>query len=363
MRYSSIDLLRTFAIFVMVVVHFCENLAGYTPAIAGFGAPMFMLLSGVSYRLWLNGQLARDVAESDISKTTVRRGLFLFGLGFVFNIFIWLPEDAFNWDVLTLIGFGLIVLNIARRLPPELIILFCALVYIISPVARSIAQWPTYWTDGYFDPDWTLSDIVQGFLVVGYFPVLPWIIFPLAGFASGTLVFGQTRQSTVNFGAIKQGMAWGLGLIGIASAVVVIRIVFAERFPSDWPAIWTMFPPSAEYVMGVLGFAVFSFFGGYWVVDHKATANRFVWLKSVTATFSRYSLSAYILHHIAHVWPMWVYAVATGQETTYYWQQVTTVPTAICLACVYFMVSFALFRWMERTERPGIESAMRWLCD
>lgn len=363
MRYSSIDILRTLAIFVMVVVHFCENLAGYTPPIAGFGAPLFMLLSGVSYRLWLNGQLSRDVSETQISKVTIRRGLFLFGLGFVFNILIWLPEDTFNWDVLTLIGSGLITLNIARRLPPPLILLFCGTVYVISPLARSIAQWPTYWQDGYFDPDWTLADVLQGFLVVGYFPVLPWIIFPLAGFVAGTAVFGQSREQQPAIAKIIHSVWIGVGLIAVSGTMVAARVIFPQWFPSDWPAIWTMFPPSAEYVLGMLGVGIVGFCGGYLLLDIPTTVERFRTLKSFAATLSRYSLSAYILHHIAHVWPLWIYAISTGRDTTFYWQQATTVPVAIALGCVYFVLSFILFRWIEKNQWPTLESAMRWVCD
>ena len=63
MRYSSIDILRTFAIFVMVLVHFGENLSGYTSPFTGFGAPLFAFLSGVSYRLWMIGQESRGTED------------------------------------------------------------------------------------------------------------------------------------------------------------------------------------------------------------------------------------------------------------------------------------------------------------
>jgi len=367
-RYSSIDILRTLAIFVMVIVHFCENLAGYTPPINGFGAPLFMLVSGISYRLWLNGKLSRNISETQISKITIRRGLFLFGLGFVFNVFIWLPEDAFNWDVLTLIGVGLITLNVARRLPPSIILLFCAVVYAISPLARSIADWPAYWPDGYFDPDLTLSDMLQGFLVVGYFPVLPWILFPLIGFVTGTLVFGQSRDQRPDAAAIVRGIWIGAGMMIVSASVVSARTYLPSLFPANWPAIWTMFPPSAEYVLATSGFGVFGFCSGFLWLDHTKPDQtqpiaRFQTLRSLAATLSRYSLSAYILHHVVHVWPLWVYAVSTGQETTVYWQQATTVPVALVLSCIYFLLSFALFRWMEKNDHPAVESAMRWVCD
>lgn len=367
MRYASIDILRTLAIFVMVIVHFCENLAGYTPRIAGLGAPVFMLLSGISYRLWLNGQLSKNVSETQISKVTIRRGLFLFGLGFVFNVFIWLPEDAFNWDVLTLIGFGLITLNVARRLPPAIALLFCGVVYVISPLARSIAEWPLYWENQYFDPDMTLVDVLQGFLVVGYFPVLPWIIFPLIGFVTGTYVFGESRQHKPDLKVTARGIWAGAIMMVIAAGVVAIRSFWPSIFPDDWPAVWTMFPPSAEYVLATIGFGVFSFCSGYLWLDaagqQRDSVVRFQTLRSLAGTLSRYSLSAYILHHMVHVWPLWIYAVSTGQETTVYWQNATTVPVALTLACIYFLLSFGLFRWMEKNDYPAVESTMRWVCD
>ena len=115
MRYVSIDILRTFAIVVMVFVHFAENLAGFEFPGAGFGAPIFALLSGVGYRLWLEGRRARGASQEEISKVSIRRGLFVLGVGFLFNVLVWLPEDTFNWDVLTLIGAALLILNGKRK--------------------------------------------------------------------------------------------------------------------------------------------------------------------------------------------------------------------------------------------------------
>ena len=93
MRYHSIDILRMVAIFVMVIVHFGENLSGFDFALAGFGAPLFAMLSGASYRLWINGQATLGVDEEQISKISIRRGLFVIGVGFAFNILVWLPEE------------------------------------------------------------------------------------------------------------------------------------------------------------------------------------------------------------------------------------------------------------------------------
>src|SRR4051812_1056538 len=89
MRYASIDLLRTLAIVLMVVVHFMENLAGVDWAPAGAGAPLFAFLAGVSFRLWARSEEAKGTPDAVIRLIAVRRGLFLFALGFAFNVCVW----------------------------------------------------------------------------------------------------------------------------------------------------------------------------------------------------------------------------------------------------------------------------------
>lgn len=182
MRYPSIDILRTFAICVMVLVHFGENLSGFHSPITGFGAPLFAFLAGVSYCLWSRAQTVRGKSESEISRISVRRALFVFGVGFAFNIFVWLPEDIFNWDVLTFIGASLLFLTVTRHLPLQVLTVISIASLLASPVLREIVDYAAYWQNDYFDPDMTLADVIIGFLVTGYFPLLPWIVFPLAGF-------------------------------------------------------------------------------------------------------------------------------------------------------------------------------------
>ena len=131
-RLASIDLLRTVAIVLMTLVHFVENLAGsydiesgpfiganrYWWMPTGFAAPLFTFLSGVSYRLWADAQASRGRDDEEISKISVRRGLFLILFGLLFNVLVWMPEDIFNWDILPLIGTAMLALDLARRTPP-----------------------------------------------------------------------------------------------------------------------------------------------------------------------------------------------------------------------------------------------------
>ena len=362
MRYHSIDLLRSFAIVVMVIVHFTENLAGYTPLIAGLGAPTFLFLTGLSYRLWLNAKQARGVTETKIAKSTVRRGLFLFGLGFAFNVLVWLPEDTFNWDVLTLIGVGMITLNLARQLPPTITFLACLGLTSLTPLLQFEADWQAYWTPGYFDPDLTLTDVVLGFLVVGYFPIFPWLAFPLIGFLFGTFQFAETPDPKREDRFAQLGWQAGLTLMLLAVFVVLGSANSSGETATFLSQSWRMFPPGVAYMAGTLGFVLFAFGLSFLFFD-RDRRDRFQSLHRITDTLSRHSLSAYLLHHIIHLYPLWIYGSFSANDPTAYWQKAMSVPWSLAAAIACLTLMYVIFRLMDRYHRGGIEAWMRWLCD
>lgn len=362
MRYHSIDLLRSFAIVVMVIVHFTENLSGYTPLIAGLGAPTFLFLTGLSYRLWLNGKFAKGIAETDIAKSTIRRGLFLFGLGFAFNVLVWLPEDTFNWDVLTLIGVGMITLNLARQLPPMITSLTCSGLISLTPLLQAEADWQAYWTSGYFDPDLSLTDVVLGFLVVGYFPIFPWLAYPLIGYLFGTFQFAETPDPKREDRIARRGWQAGLALMFLA----ILVVGGSSAMPGETAALlsksWRMFPPGIAYVTGTLGFVLFAYGVSFLLLD-RGWRDRFQGFHQITDTLSRHSLSAYLLHHITHLYPLWIYGSFSAGDPTAYWQQAMSTPWALAAAFAFLPLMYATFRLMDRYHRRGIEAWMRWLCD
>ncbi len=360
MRYTSIDILRTIGIIVMVLVHFSENLAGATPRFAGLGAPVFAFISGISYFLWAQGQQARGKSELDISKTSVRRGLFVIGLGFLFNILVWLPEDTFTWDVLTFIGTALLVLNLARNIPIPVLVVGAILALGISPILRALAEYPLYWENGYFDPDLTLSDLAIGFLACGYFPFFPWIAYSLIGFVTASLVFGRHEAEKTYAGKVV--MAGGL-LMAIAATALLTRGFMPTMVSQKLVEGWTMFPPTIPYVLGTLGMGIFLFGITHRFVDLNPQAAKYRGLLDITKTFSRYSLTIYVLHHVVHLWPLWIYAVVQGYEPTYFWQKVMTTTPALGLAVLFLAICYFVLRWIGPDERYGIESWMRWVCD
>jgi len=374
MRYPSIDILRTIAIVVMVFVHFGQNLSGYAVPVAGLGAPLFAILSGVSYRLWLNGQIKRGISDEVISKISTRRGLFVFGVGFAFNIFVWLPEDAFNWDVLTFIGIALLLLNIARRLPLSISVLIAIVSLLVSPLLREMADYPAYWVNNYYEGDLTLSDVLIGFLATGYFPIFPWITYSLVGFVTGSLLFGDAGEGLAPVSdqegegePPKRSPGWTMVAIGgaflsVSLTLLLMRPYLPEVVSKKLLGGWTMFPPTIEYILGTIGWALFLFGLMHQFVDRNPRVLQFTGWMSIAKTFSRYSFTIYVLHHIVHLWPLWIYGITMGQEPTYYWTIAMSTAWSMPLALLFLVCCYFALRWTGPERRLGIESWMRWLC-
>ncbi|MDG1990855.1 MAG: heparan-alpha-glucosaminide N-acetyltransferase domain-containing protein [Pirellulales bacterium] len=377
MRLLSIDILRTAAIGMMVLVHFVENLsAQYSPSVAGpasrehlwwlpvgLAAPLFTLLAGVSYYSWLTLQRDRGIDDRTISKRTVRRGLFLIGIGFAFNVFVWLPEDTFNWDILTFIGSALIFLNIIRKIPTEVLVFGIILVAIISPALQGISDYYAFWVNGYFEYDFILSDIVLGYLATGYFPIFPWIIFPAIGFVIAPILFPSAATHSRGQRPSKLLLTTCLSIGCIAASVVLQQITFLS------PLIYrkTMFPASTSYLLGAIGLSTLSLFALHRIVDKKEDetthSHAFEDLAKWFRVVSKHSLSIYLIHHMIHLWPLWIYGLMTVGEPTAHWQKTLPVIFSTTLALFFCALVIPAFLIIDKYRVPTAERIMRWIGD
>lgn len=373
-RQPSIDILRSLAIAMMVTVHFVENLSGaygltegpftganrYWWAPTGFAAPLFTFLSGVSYRLWLAGQQRRGRDTDAVAKATIRRGLLLFLLGLAFNVLVWLPEDVFNWDILTFVGAGLIVLDTVRRLPPAVPLFACGVIVVAAPVMRELVGYSDYWSDGFFDPGFTLGDVLIGFFVTGYFPLFPWLVFPIAGYLAAPAIFSPPEDAPRS-----RPVLVGVSLVVAAAATVLVPRLLPAALVAT-PAAWTMCPASTAYVLGTLGGAILAATILHRTIDRAVAGwtdgRRSRWL-DWTAALSRHSLSIYLLHHVVHLWPLWLAGLATTGAATSLWQKAVPADVAVGLAFVFLAVATALVVRLDRSGAPTTESVLRWLCD
>jgi len=368
-RLVSIDLLRTLALVQMTLVHFVENLAGsydiesgpfiganrYWWMPTGFAAPLFTFLSGVSYRLWADAQVSRGRDSEELSKITVRRGLFLILFGFAFNVLVWMPEDIFNWDILTLIGTAMLALDVARRTPPAVTVFACGLLVGLAPILRAVADYRSFWAAGYYDYDFTFADVLTGYLATGYFPVFPWLALPLAGFAAAPWIYGPEADRRP-----RAALAIGGLLLATSAAVMAVRPLVPARLITH-DRLWTMFPPTTAYMLGTIGGGI-----ALAAVLHRAIDGRDdvpEWLERIVGAMSRHSLTLYVLHHAAHVWPLWIAGFVTAGDPDALWQVATPASTAIAWAVAFLCLAAWLTEWMDREDAPSAESLLRWLCE
>ncbi|MGV3609213.1 MAG: heparan-alpha-glucosaminide N-acetyltransferase domain-containing protein [Planctomycetaceae bacterium] len=368
MRNPSIDILRGIAILLMIQVHFVENLSQREASFAWlydtsqflgkFPAPLFTFLSGLSYCLWLRKQHSLGKSEREITLCTLRRGLLLFGAGIAFNVLVWLPEDTFNWDVLTLIGTSQIFLAFFRTLSNRSIAAICLGIVLASPALRAITDYPAYWEGNAYEYDFTLHDVVCGFFVDGYFPLFPWLAFPLSGYLVANQLYPAKNSPSQELDLSP--WKW----VAICALTAITLLVLGPKTwlgkADHYEQEVAEFPASIPYVSGMLGISMASLILLKRWVDPKWTSPKPTLILTILRRFSSFSLTVYVVHHMAHLWPMWIYGTLIEGEPTYFWQQATSTPAAIGLAILFTAVCYPCLVFLESLGGYDLEHFLRW---
>ncbi|GIW80675.1 MAG: hypothetical protein KatS3mg105_2482 [Gemmatales bacterium] len=369
MRYLSLDLLRGIAVILMIQVHFVDNLSRHDDSTAcvdfisetilgTISAPLFTFVSGISYYLWLRKQDQADQSDQAITKKSILRGCFLFVAGLVFNFLLWLPEGVFNWDILTLIGSALVILAFGRRLPLSILALAGVMILLLSPPLRIVGDYAAYWYEEQsYSYDFTIRDIAFGFVANGFFPLFPWLIFPISGFIVGALVFESTSAYT----------GWSLlvaaaGLMAIAALGIALAPGSPHAVGRLFASGYSMYPPTTEYIAGTLGLSLAAFVLLHRFVDGRADVLGTLLPVRILQRFGMYSLTLYVLHQMMHLWPLWAYGWLSGHEATFFWRRALGTPTALGLALVCLVGCYAAASFLDQHRQLALESLMRKIC-
>ena len=367
MRLVSVDVLRAIAILLMVQVHFVANLSprvassaalyDLSDALGVLPAPLFAFLSGLSLWLWLRREKGRDRSELALSKVVVRRGLSLFGAGLAFAFFIWLPDEIFDWDILTLLGASTLILFLLRKWPSRWLLGLAILVLLASPPLRTASDYASHWPGEEYIYRFTLKDVIFGFLLQGYFPLLPWIIFPLVGFAMGKGYWGDESGEGLQGWGVP---AVGLGLVGLAGVGLSEEVPRAVR---GYFSELTFFPSSTTYVVGVLGVIVLGLWVAYRGLDGRRVSPGGRAL-TFLGRYSRFSLTTYVVHHAVHVWPLLLLAAWNGKrDPWWYLGGVVSTPVALALTLLFIVGFYGVLVALERRKGYSFEGVLRWLSE
>jgi hypothetical protein len=266
---------------------------------------------------------------------------------------------------LTLIGGAAVILIPMRNWPPSALISLCILILLITPWLRELADYNFYWIDGDFEYDkQTLSEVLLGFVLNGYFPLLPWLIFPLAGFALGQMFYRNAPQGSVPSIVPLLGVL----MIVLALVGVVLGVRFQSRLPvwiaayhaTAWPE--NFHPATTVFLLGSLGACVIAL----WVLNRKVDLNEGIDEEGRTLTFlkrySTYAFSAYVAHVAFTLWLIWI--VAWWQQRTrldVYLGKFVSLPAALACSVIFIAVFYAIIIVMEHHKKYSLEYFMRWI--
>ncbi|MFI5220706.1 MAG: heparan-alpha-glucosaminide N-acetyltransferase domain-containing protein [Bacteroidia bacterium] len=269
-RDHSIDIIRGFAILVMIPANFSPSLLPDPPPFwfrifESLAAPLFVCISGYISSAYFTISLYKNI----------QRALFVLLAAAAVDFLIWQTTPFFSFDVLYVIGFCIPLHYLVRKWNSNYTLALAIVLMVTSPVMQFIF--------GYNEDLAYLNDIkdqpvhliilrmVQSFFIDGWFPFLPW-----AGISMlGRFLFLNSEKKFIIHGALLTG----------------ISVILYFFFPSPWHLregnSELFYPPGVVFLTFSTGFLflIFSF--------KNAFDNSFF---RHSKLFGRHSLAIYFLH-------------------------------------------------------------------
>jgi predicted acyltransferase len=135
------------------------------------------------------------------------------------------------------------------------------------------------------DPVAALTGIVAG----AWFPILPWLAFPVAGLVLGRQLSGgrvRTSKRWILLGLA--GLAAGLGL-----ALLALRLGHANPV-TEYLSVFSLTPDSMSMVVFQFGLVLVLLGIAHWAIDGRTQGR---WMAPVRLV-SRYALTVYVLSYL-----------------------------------------------------------------
>jgi uncharacterized membrane protein len=262
-RIDAVDWLRGLAVVLMIQTHlydaWCSPAAKLTAAyswtrfLGGIPSRLFLLLVGVSMAIRYEGQIARKVDHATMVRTGAKRGAEVLLLAYLFRLQEYILGGCYDWrdlfrvDILNCIGASMIAtafISAPRRGRPQIAV---ALVAAAICVALGPIVGPAHFP--HFLPR-PLTSYFGGQRPMAWFPLFPWLAWPLVGVALGhywVRMSGDARRQTIAFVTT--------GAVGLATTYAVI---FVRRwnphiihYPSEM--VQQMGPGTFFYRLGYMG--------------------------------------------------------------------------------------------------------------
>ena len=249
--------------------------------VAGFGAPVFLFLAGMSVTLAAAARLARGHGPREVASAALKRGLWIFGLAFLFRFQSWIisggafPRSLLKVDILNVMGVAMIVaaaLWYAGRRDAGRAAVFAAATIaaaLLTPLVRA-----TPWLAALPDPiEWYVRPAGGATT----FTLLPWAGFLTAGAAVSVWLARTDARG-------ERGLNAALAVIGLGIAAASYGASFLPPL-FEGTTFWTSSPAFFFLRLGLLIAAV----------PAAYLLTRF-WRGAALEDFGRASLFVYWIH-------------------------------------------------------------------
>lgn len=367
-RIASIDMLRGLAIIGVALVH---SVLYLSPEPVGFdftyflvswafgatGAALFATMVGASF-IFSTHKLDAVPLRLIIGGAAVR-GLFLVIVSAIISLITVGPDYALQGDILQFIGVASFLIAFLYRLPSKVLVLIAIGIWAAAPLLRSALGFVDHWGGGMsitavvapeglavdpvglFAPGLDLLAWLEGMLAIGWFPLFPWLAFPVLGLVAGRALLAHPPKLSRNWVLLGLGLlALGLGTALFAASQGGQDAVTGYLSPLSFtPDSTTMVVLQAGLVFIYLGLA-------HAGLDHGRHHGR--WL-AVLTVYGRHALTFYVGSWLVIYAPLLVIDGSdAGLMGTY---------AALIFGLAYTVAAYPVLRiW----ERHGSVGSLEW---
>ncbi len=380
-RRDSIDALRGLALIGMIICHYPIYLssgAGQDAMLfflsnhllgGDFGASWFVFLVGLCQAL---SSKKIDAPRSGNTRRTIVRGAAIFIIGLLFLYILHGYEELWDWDILTFIGATTILLLPVRRMPNWSVLLACAAIFFMTPWLRSFVDLAPLYGGGFENVEWfsnyfpnLLFDPLQdyqgadsflgnilGFVLVGQFPLCPWLAYPLVGFVVGRRMVQNQLASDAPFFLL---LGLSFTFLGLLAATAGSQLaVFSIQ--NDYITPLSFYPLSFSMSWLVLGVVLVLFIGLWRRYDATPQdAEKVSMFLAYTRLMSKYSLTVYISHFAVFLIPFRIVQFTTGTNLQ---RNLVSTPTAFAMGIALLLLYAPV---LKRWDAAGGKYSCEWL--
>jgi uncharacterized membrane protein len=295
LRRAYIDWLRGIAVMIMFISHATDawtrdadrasRIYYAKDILAGFGAPLFLLLAGTAIAYSAAARVRRGVPDRTAARQVIARGWQIFGIAFVFRMQLYVTSFFYRWrsllkvDILNIMGPSIaaagFVWGMGRTATGKTLALLVPV--IVLPLATPFIRG--------LDALGSLPDPLESYVRpaggLANFTFFPWAAFVFVGAAIGVILERAPDARD------ESRRVWMITSAGAAMAIAAYLLSFQ---PSPFPNshFWTTSPAFFYLRTGIMLAA----FGAAWLWSEKLWHGR--WQPLVL--FGQTSLFVYWVH-------------------------------------------------------------------